>query len=119
MSRKAAADPRFQGRIAALVTLGSPHHGSELAMLGLGPMARSLYPGKEIEQILDHTPDIDAPRLAIHTLLDDYVFPLNGLRIHRSGWREQVCAPISHVHMLYSQDVSWRVASFLEDALKE
>lgn len=119
VSRRAAADPRFQGQIAALVTLGSPHHGSELAALGVGPMARSLFPGREIEQTLEQTPDITVPRLAVYTLLDDYVFPFKGLRIGREGWQEQVCAPMSHVHMLYSQDVSWRVASFLEDALRE
>lgn len=119
VSRRAAAEPRFKDRVGALVALGSPHHGSELAAMGLGPMARSLFPGREIEQILEETPEIDVPKLAVYTLLDDYVFPLNGLRIGRDGWQEQTCGPISHVQMLYSQDVSWRVAGFLEEALKE
>lgn len=119
VSRKAAVEPRFQGRIGALVALGSPHHGSELAVLGLGPAARGLYPGKSIERELENAPDPDAPRLAVYTPFDDYVFPLNGLKIGREGWTEQVCDPVSHVFMLYSQDISWRVAGFLEDALRK
>jgi len=117
--RRAVAEPRFKGKVAALVTLGSPHHGSELAIIGMGPMARSLYPGRGIDSILEDTPDVDAPRLAIYTLFDDYVFPLSCLKIGRDGWQEQVCGPMSHVNMLYSQDISWRVAAFLDAALKE
>lgn len=112
--RKAVADSRFQGRIAALATLGSPHHGSELAMLGIGPMARALQPGREIEQALESTPDPDVPRLSIYSLLDDYVFPLGGLMVGRPEWQEQICGTISHVFMLLSQDVAWRVAGFLD-----
>lgn len=119
VARKAAAEERFADRIAALATLGSPHQGSRLAILGLGPMARSLYPGRHIQQVLHDTKDISAPRLAVYTLTDDYVMPMSCLRVERPGWEEQICGPISHVSMLFSQDVSWRVVEFLDRNIKD
>ena len=44
LARKAIADPRLKGRVAALVTLGSPHQGSEMARLALGRLGRTLIP---------------------------------------------------------------------------
>ncbi len=112
--RKTASRPEFSGRVRALVALGSPHGGSLLAGLGLGPMARGLYPGKAVIRAMDECHDTDAPKLAVYSLVDDYVLPMSGLRVKRDGWEEQVCSPVSHVGMLFSQDVAWRVAGFLD-----
>ncbi|KAB1439038.1 alpha/beta fold hydrolase [Pseudodesulfovibrio senegalensis] len=116
--RMAASRPEFSGRVGALVALGSPHGGSVLAALGLGPMARGLYPGKAVIRAVEQCRDMQAPKLAVYSLVDDYVLPLSGLRVGRHDWNEQVCSPVSHVSMLFSQDVAWRVAAFLDRALR-
>lgn len=113
LCRCAAGDPRFGGRIAALVTLGSPHGGSELAWLGSNRMARGLIPGRTIPEAVAQAPDPDCPKLAVYTLADDYVVPLDLLRTGRPGWRERVCAPMGHVWMLYSPEVAGMVVDFL------
>lgn len=114
--RCAAGDPRYRDRVAGLVTLGSPHGGSELAWLGGNRMARDLIPGRAIPRAVAQAPDPDCPRLAVYTLTDDYVFPLNHLRTGRNGWNECVCAPMGHVWMLYSRQVAGMAAGFLADA---
>ena len=113
LCRCAAGDPRFCDRVAALVTLGSPHGGSELAWLGGNRMARGLIPGRDIPEAVAGAPDPDCPRLAIYTMADDYVIPLDLLRIGRPGWEERVCAPMGHVWMLYSPEVAGMVIDFL------
>jgi len=113
LCRCAAGDPRFRDRVAALVTLGSPHGGSELAWLGGNRMARGLIPGRDISEAVAGAPDPDCPRLAVYTMADDYVIPLDLLRTGRPGWEERVCAPMGHVWMLYSPEVADMVIDFL------
>jgi len=115
VSRCAAGNPQYRNRIAALITLGSPHHGSDLARLGMNRMARDLIPGGHIARAVDRMPDPDCPRLGIRTLTDDYVFPLSMLRTGREGWQEKTCAPMAHVWMLYSREVANMVIDFLKE----
>ena len=113
LCRCAAGDPRFRDKVAALITLGSPHGGSELAWLGGNRMARGLIPGRTIPEAVAEAPDPDCPRLAVYTMADDYVIPLDLLRTGRPGWDERVCAPMGHVWMLYSPEVTDMVTDFL------
>ena len=113
LCRCAAGDPRFRDRVAGLVTLGSPHGGSELAWLGGNRMARGLIPGRTIPLAVAETPDPDCPKLGIYTLSDDYVIPVDLLRTGRPGWEERVCDPMGHVWMLYSPQVARMVIDFL------
>ncbi|MBG0791759.1 MAG: alpha/beta fold hydrolase [Desulfovibrionaceae bacterium] len=115
VSRCAAGNPRYRDRIAALITLGSPHKGSDLAWLGPNRMARDLLPGGHIARAVDRMPDPDCPRLGLYTLTDDYVFPLSMLRTGRPGWQEATCPPMAHVWMLYSRQVTKKVIHFLKE----
>lgn len=115
--RCAAGNPRFADRVAALVTLGSPHRGSDLAWCGTNKMSRDLAPGGPTAQRVERAPDPDCPRFGIYTLVDDFVFPLPMLQTGREGWREVVCSPMSHVWMLYSGEISAGVVRFLRSFL--
>jgi triacylglycerol esterase/lipase EstA (alpha/beta hydrolase family) len=117
LCRCAAGDPRFRDKVAALVALGSPHGGSELAWLGGNRMARGLIPGRTIPEAVAEAPDPDCPKLAVYTMADDYVIPLDLLRTGRPGWDERVCAPMGHVWMLYSPEVTDMVIDFLRPVL--
>ncbi|NDV20391.1 alpha/beta fold hydrolase [Pseudodesulfovibrio sp. JC047] len=113
LARSVAGKSAYQDRVAALVTLGSPHGGSDLAWLGTNTMARDLIPGRSISQHVNSVPDPQCPRLSVYTLTDEYVFPLTMLRIGRPGWQEHICAPMSHVWMLFSKNVATQVTNFL------
>nr|WP_321255020.1 alpha/beta fold hydrolase [uncultured Pseudodesulfovibrio sp.] len=119
VSRCVAGKTEYQDRVAALITLGSPHKGSDLAWLGSNRMARSLIPGRYIAQKVEGTPDPNCPRLGIYTLTDDYVFPLDMLRTGRAGWKEQICSPMSHVWMLFSEEVAEMAIEFLRASKTE
>ncbi|BDQ34669.1 esterase/lipase family protein [Pseudodesulfovibrio portus] len=115
VSRCVAGNPQYRDRIKGLITLGSPHHGSDLARLGGNRMARDLIPGRHISRAVDRMPDPHCPRLGIFTLTDDYVFPLSMLRTGREGWQEKICSPMAHVWMLYSREISAMVVDFLKE----
>lgn len=114
--RAAVGNPRFWHRIAGIVTLGTPHGGSDLARFGGNRMSRGLIPGREIPRAADAAVDPDCPKLAIYTPADDFVFPLAMLIPARPGWEEQICSPMGHVWMLYSREVADLVGRFLREA---
>ncbi len=113
--RKAAGSPRFSKRLGGLIALGSPHHGSDLAWFGGNRMSRGLIPGRAIPKAVESVPDPDCPRLAIYSLVDDFVFPLNMLQPGREGWIEKICSPMGHVWMLLSGEIFGMVKAFLKD----
>lgn len=115
LARSVTADPRCCGHLAGVVTLGAPHHGSKLASLGIGALARSLHPeSEEIKRITTQGTPTETPCLSLYSPTDNLVLPNSNLRIHHPGWQEEETAPISHVYMLYAPDVHKRVLSFLE-----
>lgn len=111
--RCVAGNSRFRDRIAAMVTLASPHRGSDLAYCGGNKMARDLIPGRATARAVEDAPDPDCPRLSIYTLIDDFVCPLPMLQTGRPGWQEKVCAPMGHVWLLYSKEVAVATIDFL------
>jgi len=111
--RYVAGNSRYRDKVRAIVTLGSPHKGSDLALFGGNRMARGLIPGKSTPASVESVPDPDCPRLGIYTLVDDFVFPLDMLQTGRPGWQEIVCSPMGHVWMVYSREVADMVIGFL------
>lgn len=115
--RCVAGNPKYRDNVAALVTLGSPHKGSDLARFGGNKMSRDLIPGHYTPEAVDRCPDPDCPKLGIYNLVDDFVFPLDMLQTDRSGWQERLCSPMGHVWMLYSREVFGMTVEFLHPIL--
>lgn len=118
VSRCVAGNPQYRDRIAGLVSLGSPHGGSDLARLAGNRMGRGLIPGHHIPQSVERMSDPNCPRLGVYSLTDDYVCPVSMLRTGREGWVEKVCSPMSHVWMLYSCEIANMVSEFLKKEIK-
>jgi pimeloyl-ACP methyl ester carboxylesterase len=101
---RACSDSEACGKdIQAVVTLGSPHKGSKLAVLGLGPLAESLVYGGAFMEELERTaaPLQNIPRLALYSPVDNMVLPNHALETSCEGWVHRRVAPISHVAILY------------------
>ncbi len=119
LARRLAAEPDIGKRTLALVTLGAPHRGSELAALAVGRLGRGLVPGSPLFGMLDGLPDPPgAALLSLASPVDNMVIPLEGLVVGRPGWREEATPPVSHVAMLYHPAVTGRAAAFLRDAAR-
>lgn len=116
--RGVAGRDAYRERLGAVVTLGTPYGGSELAWLGVGPMARGLIPGKAICEQAAGIADPECPRIAVTTPVDDYVFPNSCLEPKREGWLRFETSPMSHVYLLFSRQVFQFVRRVLETQRK-
>ena len=95
-------------RVKLLVTLGTPHGGSELARFGIGENARQMRPGSAWLASLGAPP---VATLTIYSAHDNYVLPPANLEL--PGARRCVLDRLGHLAMLFSP----RVAQALRDGL--
>lgn len=115
--RAAVCDPRLAGKVACLVTLGTPHHGSTLARLAAGGLGRSLRPESglfaELERLQEPR---NLPRLALVSPVDNMVLPAANLT-PPPGWQSAAVPPMGHVAMLYRAAAADLAAAFLRKHL--
>ena len=91
------------GRVAALVTLGAPHHGTEAARLGCGQNARQMQPGGPWLQALEAGPLPGVPCASIWSPADEFLLPPETARL--ASARATVLSDLGHLAMLYSPAV--------------
>ncbi len=99
-------------RIAKLITLGSPHHGSRIAALGMFESAKQMrYRSPWIEMLQDreaaHPPGI--PALSIYTLNEDLVYPPESSVLDWEGAENVPVSAVGHIALLYSEVIANRV----------
>ena len=99
-------------KVAALVTLAAPHHGSLLARLGIGLHARQMEPDSAWLSELAAA-KITIPVVAVWSVSDEFVAPQDSARW--PGAREHVLAAHDHMSMVFSD----RVAAIIGDAALE
>jgi triacylglycerol lipase len=89
-------------RVAKLVTLASPHHGTWLARYGPGQNAREMEPDSTwIRAIGVAEPGV--PMLSVWTPTDNFVAPQDSSRL--AGACEKIVPALSHLAMLFSPAV--------------
>jgi len=117
---RAYADlPENAEKVAAVITLGAPHQGTKLAVLGLGKLTRSLaYRGPLIRQIEERTCQSDIPRLAVYSPVDSMVLPAEAMRVPFNGWKHVRTSPVSHTSLLFNKPTVDTVISHLNEILK-
>ena len=99
-------------RVAKLITLGTPHHGSRIAALGGFECTRQMrYSSPWIEMLEDmesaNPPGI--PALSIYTLNDDLVYPPESGVLEWEGAENVPVSAVGHVALLYSEPIANRV----------
>jgi triacylglycerol lipase len=97
-------------QVVLLVTLGTPHGGSELAKFGIGENACQMRPGSAwLAALGGEAPPVET--LTVYSPHDNFVLPQANLEW--PGARRQTIAGLGHLAMLYSP----RVTRALLDAL--
>jgi triacylglycerol lipase len=86
-------------RVAKLVTLGSPHHGTWLAYYGLGENARQMEPDSAWIRALPPA-DPRVPTVTIWSPTDNFVAPQDSSRL--AGASEKILPGLSHLAMFFS-----------------
>lgn len=108
-------EPANAGRIAGVVTLGTPHHGSGLARLGPGKLAAHLVPGSEFLKDLEAAPALaPLPCVALVSPTDGAVLPASCL-MPPDDWKLAAVPESGHVAMLYKPCVAEIVLAELEE----
>ena len=103
-----------EGRVARLITIGSPHQGTQMATFGLGRCVQEMRPDSARLKalVIDETALPKPPTLSIYTLNDDLVYPAESSRL---DWAENLpMAGIGHVSLLSSKPVMQRIIAELQ-----
>jgi len=101
--------------LGAVVTIGTPHHGSKLAVLGIGRLAQSLaYRGPLIEKLEYQGSHREIPRLALYSVMDNMVLPNEALKPSSPEWTIQEASPLSHVALLYHRKTAQSITKFIQ-----
>ena len=90
-------------RVERLITISSPHAGSELARIGFGANAREMEPDSLWLQDLAAV-EVPVPTIAIRTPHDNCVMPQDNQRLH--GALDVELAGLGHLASLYSRRVA-------------
>ncbi|WP_301102978.1 alpha/beta fold hydrolase [Propionivibrio sp.] len=102
-------------QVSRLVTLGTPHAGSELAKTGIGENARQMRPGSAwLTALASEAPLIDT--LNIFSRHDNFVLPQVNLVL--PGAQQRIIDGLGHLAMLYSPRVAQAVLDGLPPLCK-
>ncbi|MEQ1517305.1 MAG: hypothetical protein ABL931_12545 [Usitatibacteraceae bacterium] len=112
-----AGESTHGSRVSKFVSLGTPHHGTQLARFGFGLNTNQMRAGSDWLQTLanlEATASVHhrmPPTLSIYTLNDDLVYPPESSVL---AWAENVpVSAIGHMGLVFSEAVAKRVAQFL------
>jgi triacylglycerol lipase len=113
VSRGYAQDRAGVREPVGVITLGTPHRGSKMVAFGIGGLAKSIGYGESLFEELDLAavpPGCTAA--AIFSPADNLVLPPESLQ-PPTGWSRYETGPMSHVSMLYSEEVADRVIEII------
>ncbi|MFN4325075.1 MAG: esterase/lipase family protein [Azonexus sp.] len=99
-------------RVARLITLATPHMGSELSRIGFGQNAREMTTGSLWLQDMA-AERLTLPVVSLRNAYDNYVMPQDNQRL--PGARDIELPPVGHLAMLYDE----RIARLLIELLQQ
>ncbi len=101
-------------RVASLVTIAGPHHGTVLARLGIGEAARAMVPDSAwLAALADaERQAVHPPTVALFSYYDNYIAPQESAKLHWA--RNEPLPPMGHVEMYFSRALAARVCEALQ-----
>lgn len=91
-------------RVTRLITLATPHQGSELARLGLGRNAREMEPGSAwLKELAQSELPFPVPCIAYYSPHDNFVMPQTNARL--GGAENRPLPGLGHLAMSLSSEV--------------
>ncbi|MGD8917094.1 MAG: alpha/beta fold hydrolase [Syntrophobacterales bacterium] len=115
--RSYLAENSGRAKIRRVVTLGSPHRGSKLAVFGRGQAAREMVPGSAFLESLNH--GVQFPEngrfYAIYTIVDNMVLPNESTKLTWDGVKNMETRIVNHVGLAYCK----HTARLVRDCLSE
>jgi pimeloyl-ACP methyl ester carboxylesterase len=104
-------------RIAKLITVGSPHHGSDLARFAIGPGARDLWPGNAwLARLNDAAQQTRVPIVSLFSWHDNLVAPASSAIL--TGAHNIAFSGIGHLSLLFDATVASRICEEILATLK-
>jgi triacylglycerol lipase len=111
------AEAPNHGAVRRVVTLGTPHAGSKLAVFAVGKARRDLLPGSPLLVSLN-AQGSQAPRdghlYAVYSILDTMILPCESARAEGEGVTSLEAGPINHVGLLFSRGTAELVRKCLD-----
>ena len=104
------------GKVAQLITLATPHHGSQLATIALGDNAREMEPGSGWLQRFAAVP-LCVPGISVRTSHDNFVLPQS--RQLMAGMEDIELAALGHLSLIYSRRTTALLLTLLARAQPE
>lgn len=90
-------------RVARLITLASPHMGSDMSRIGFGQNSREMTTGSLWLQDMAAEP-LTVPTISLRNAYDNYVMPQDNQRL--PGAQDIELPPVGHIAMLYDRRVA-------------
>jgi len=105
-----------RAKIRRVVTLGSPHGGSKLAVFGLGQAAKEMIPGSAFLESLNQGVQIpESGRFyAIYTIVDNMVLPNESTKLPWDGVKNLETRIVNHVGLVFCKHTARLVKDCLE-----
>jgi len=106
-ARACLRDPSTRRRVAKIVSLAAPHHGSELARWAVGLNARQLRPGNAWLEALNAAEPPPVPIVSLFSWHDNFVAPQDSpVLAHATN---VPLTGIGHLSLVFSKAVALRV----------
>jgi pimeloyl-ACP methyl ester carboxylesterase len=104
-------------KVRRVVTLGSPHAGSKLAVLGVGKAVKEMIPGSHFLEELNR--ELQMPEsgrfYAIYTIIDNLVLPNESAKLTGDGAKNVETRIVNHVGLSFCKHTARLVKKCLEE----
>jgi triacylglycerol esterase/lipase EstA (alpha/beta hydrolase family) len=115
--RSYLAEGSNRAKIRRVVTLGSPHGGTKLAVFGLGQAAKEMVPGSAFLESLNQGVQIpESGRFyAIYTIVDNMILPNESAKLTWDGVKNLETRIVNHVGLAYCKHTARLVKECLDE----
>ncbi len=106
-----------RAKIRRVVTLGSPHRGSKLAVFGLGQAVKEMVPGSAFLESLNQGVQIPEGRrfYAIYTIVDNMILPNESAKLTWDGVKNLETTIVNHVGLVFCKHTARLVKECLDE----